>query len=181
MTLARIPKDFYPTESKLTHVLQTSVNISGSVFEPCAGNSDISDMFAGCITNDIDKTKLTHWNLDATEIRSWDRFGKYDWVISNPPFSQALPIIKNSWENCHIGMAMLLRLTWMEPCKDRALWLHNNADQMTRLIPVNPRPRFRKDTKGSDNATVAWFVWEKAWSWNSLHIQCPFQFRHGWR
>ena len=75
---------------------------------------------------------------------------------------------------------MLLRLTFLEPCKNRAELLKTYADNLVAVIPVNPRPKFRKDTRSTDSTTVAWFVWRHFHSWKALHINCPFIFEDSW-
>ncbi|MBL1176930.1 MAG: hypothetical protein FWK01_17885 [Pantanalinema sp. GBBB05] len=76
---------------------------------------------------------------------------------------------------------MLLRISFLEPCRDRAEWMAKNADQLRYVIPVNPRPQFRADIKGGDSFTVAWFVWVKDWSWETQGIDCPFKFITDWK
>jgi hypothetical protein len=56
-------------------------------------------------------------------------------------------------------MAMLLRLSYLEPCENRASWLVEHPP--AKLIVFNPRPRFRADTGGTDSVTSAWFIWHR--------------------
>jgi hypothetical protein len=53
---------------------------------------------------------------------------------------------------------MLLRSSYLEPCRDRR---HLLGDRINQIIYCNPRPKFRADTKGSDSATVVFIVWHK--------------------
>ena len=52
---------------------------------------------------------------------------------------------------------MLLRLSYAEPCLNRAEWL--KAHPISHLI-VLPRISFTGNGK-TDNVTCAWFVWDK--------------------
>jgi hypothetical protein len=81
-------------------------------------------------------------------------------VISNPPYNVAPDILPLAWEHSRLGMAMLLRLTYLEPTANRAEWLQDTP--LSNLIIFNPRPKFRQGS-GSDSATVAWFVWRRGW------------------
>jgi hypothetical protein len=76
---------------------------------------------------------------------------------------------------------MLLRLNWLEPCGDRRDLLQKFADNMVSVSIVSPRPKFRADTNGSDNITVAWVVWRKDWSWQERGISAPFDFLLDWK
>jgi hypothetical protein len=140
-------------------------------------------------TNDIDERFDTNWHEDATDPLSpmWDIHP--DWVITNPPFTLAPDILPNALASCKVGVAFLLRLSYMEPAGDRGDWLQAHADQQIMQAALNPRPNFRageinpKNGKpyGTDNVTVAWFVWRKNWSWDRWGITLPFQFITDWR
>lgn len=118
-----------------------------------------------------------------TKIKSlWGNFSELDniqipYIILK---NQAAKILEYALEFSHSGVAMLLRLTFLEPCKNRADLLKYYADNLVAIIPVNPRPKFRKDTSGSDSSTVAWFEERKDWSWSKQNINCPFIFENQW-
>lgn len=197
----RIKNDKYYTEKKLTDVLLDRFSFAGNILEPCAGDraitkelllhlrgagsvraSDLTDGGPGGEWRYLHEDKT----VDATTEEFWsnysgeDDFLSVDWTITNPPFNVAPLIIPRAWTASKKGIAMLLRLTYLEPCANRAEWLSEAADHMTAIIPVNPRPKFDPSKKGTDSATVAWFVWEKEHSWEKLGIRCPFIFASGW-
>ena len=183
--LARQPLDFYPTPSLLTWALIKSHGFVAwhnqpTVLEPCAGEGAISDvlresgLFRFVDTADIDPAKVsptgdppgfrrtfgaTSFTMDATDPQAWARMARYDWVITNPPFNEAPAILPLAFGNCRVGMAMLLRLSYLEPCANRASWLAEHPP--AKLIVFNPRPRFRADTGGTDSVTSAWFIWHR--------------------
>lgn len=184
--LERVENDFYPTAKKLVDALKETVEIDGSVLECCAGDLAISQHFPGCVTNDPYQPDIEHaYRLDASDPFSWSLFPSTDWVVTNPPFKIAPKILPQAMLHARIGVAFLLRLSYMEPCtsgrSDRGDWLIEHSDNMTNLITFCPRPRFRADTNGSDNVTVAWFVWRKDFSWSLLGVNPPFQFVPRWR
>lgn len=187
--LPRIKNDFYPTERALTLGLKKRLPISGWVFEPCAGDGAIAQCFKPSLTNDIDRRHECDYHGDATQEAQWQRVieaHSIDWVVTNPPFNQAKRILENAWKYSGVGVAFLLRLSFQEPCETkkadfRGEWLEEHADHMSHQIVFSPRPRFREDTRGSDSATVAWFVWQKDFSWKKLGLTCPFQYVRGWR
>ena len=182
--LARVENDFYPTAKALTERLIAEVEIKGQVIEPCAGDGAISSLFDNSISNDLHHYPNfdPDYALDATDPEAWEHWASegYDWCVTNPPFVEASKILPLAWQHAEKGVAMLLRLSYLEPCSDRADWLKEYADNLTNVIIFNPRPRFREGISGSDNVTVAWLVWRKEWSWERSGVQCPFSFATGW-
>ena len=167
--------DFYETHAALTWVLLENLELNGhlgapvTVLEPCSGAGAIARVLAGSkqfqevLTNDLDPAQAsdTHW--DATLKSSWED-QRPGWVITNPPFNQAPKILPLAHNASTQGVAMLLRLSYLEPCSDlkrmgsyRGPWLQENPPD--QVIIVWPRPKFRADTKGNDSVTVGWFIW----------------------
>lgn len=187
MAVPRILNDFYPTPTPITEGLLKSVSITGGVFEPCAGHNAITDVLnQHSDINAVGSDLLwdipeKHTTNDATDPTFWHEWGKFDWVATNPPFSVAEKILPLGYEHADVGIAFLLRLSWLEPCNGRAQWMEDHKDHLQKIIIVSPRVRFRTDINGSDSVTCAWFVWRKAWSWKRLGIDCPFEFLRNWR
>lgn len=167
--MTRRKLDAYYTLAPVVKALTARVNITGPVLEPCCGGGVISDLFPGCLTNDIDPDVPARWHEDATQPEFWDRFSdgmgiygphEVDWVVTNPPFNQAFPILEHAWEHARLGVAMLLRLSFLEPTNGRGPWLQVHSGQMTDLIIFgSPRPSFTGN--GTDSVTTAWMVWRK--------------------
>lgn len=157
--MTRRAHDFYPTPSWATRELLNRVDINGTVLEPCVGAGDMTRELAAVgqlRTNDLDVTHQADSHEDATNKRWWNTLPQYDWVITNPPFNVAHKILPHACEHATKGVAMLLRLTYLEPCEGRDMWLSVNPPH--RLI-VLPRISFTGDGK-ADSVTCAWFVWE---------------------
>lgn len=153
--------DAYYTPPGMTEALLRKCMIRGRVLEPCAGDGSISVPLraVGCrvFENDLDKSVGTAYNENAADPKAaiW-RLG-LDWVVTNPPYSLAPLIVYNALMN-YTNVAMLLRLSFLEPCKNRADIL--TMYPLSKLIVFGqPRPSFTADGR-TDAATVAWFVWE---------------------
>ena len=178
----RVFRDFYPTPSLLTKVLLDNYLIKGEVLEPCAGNGDMaavlekSPFIETVISTDVKDGK----RFDATSPEYWQQNGRVSWVVTNPPFKCATEILSLALKNSNVGVAFLLRLTYLEPCLKRARLLQEYSDNLVKIIPVSPRPKFREGNK-TDSTTVAWFVWDKSFSWQKSYIDCPFNFVSDWR
>ena len=80
-----------------------------------------------------------------------------DWVITNPPFNLAYPMLLKSLLNVRVGVAFLLRLSFVEPTNERGDWLEKNPP--TGRITL-PRYSFTGDGR-SDSVTAEWMIWYK--------------------
>jgi hypothetical protein len=174
--------DAYYTAEKLTqalvhNVLAQYITPNTTFLEPCNGLGAISSVIDDYVFStypycefgdivecwDIDPELMDGHNdkiCDSSLEESW--YGvMVDWVVSNPPYTQpeCQQIIEHSFNHVRCGIAMLLRLSYDEPCAGRAEFLQNTL--MSHQIIFNPRPQFRTDTKGTDNVTSCWFVWLK--------------------
>lgn len=182
----RIRNDFYPTDPRLAHLLIPFRRfIGGRVLEPCAGSGTLAAGIRRALpvhvtTGDLDP----RWTTDVGQIDACDPDAlaahRPDWIITNPPFSEMNRILKAAWEATGTGLALLLRLSGLEPTAGRDATLKALADHQIGLVPISgPRPRFRR--RGTDSVTVAWFIWSKEWSWREMGILTPFQFVTGWK
>jgi hypothetical protein len=157
--------DFYPTPAWATRILlDRCPQIRGRVLECCCGKGDISQALAAkdtirVLTNDIDRRCAADSHADATGPRAWQQMnaeiGPFDWVVSNPPFSLAPVIVPLTLRYAVRGIAMLLRLSYLEPCHNRQAWLTEH-DARGRVL-VLPRISFTGDGK-TDNVTAAWLI-----------------------
>lgn len=158
--------DAYYTPEDATVAL---INNSGilftdkTLFECCDGDGGISKVLRrieGCeiITNDINKSKPTTYHLDVAKTNAWEEYISItpDWVITNPPFNSALPILKNAYSNSCCGVILLLRLSFLEPTYERGDWLEQHPPDQ---VIVLPRISFTGDGK-TDSVTVAWMIWQ---------------------
>jgi hypothetical protein len=161
MVTKKIANEFYETPPIYTKALLANIGslIDGRVLECCSGDNAIADVLMRngyhVTTNDIDRHRKADRCLDASKDFLW--MGEpYDWIISNPPFSKAPLITQHAYHYAEYGVAFLLRLTFLEPCLNRAKFLVNHPPS----ILVMPRYSFTRDG-GTDSVTCAWFVWVK--------------------
>ena len=177
--------DAYYTNQLLLQQLLNKYPISKDklILECCNGKGHISNYLKqlgyDVLTCDIDTDTNSDYHYDVIEKQFWDRI-ICDTVITNPPFNVAAKILENALDVVD-EVVMLLRLSYLEPTKDRKLILNSYKDNLVKVIPISPRPKFRNDTKGSDSVTVAWFIWNKKFSWNKLGINYPFDFITDWK
>ncbi len=149
--------DFYETPPWQTRALLRRSQISGVVLECCVGDRSLAKVLTNCdvVTNDIDPQRPAEFHLDASLPESWEAFPKVDWVVTNPPFNCALPILQLAHRHARFGVVMLLRLSFLEPTKQRAPWLCEHPPARQIILP-----RWSYKQNGStDSVTTAWYVW----------------------
>lgn len=155
--------DFYETPPHYIAALLHYTQVTGTVLEPCAGEGAIAKALAttsvSVHTNDISTKHETDYHFDAREPYpfSFD----FDWLVTNPPFSDEMSIIETAHDYGFDNMAFLARLSFLEPTEDRAYFLERNPPT---LVIVLPRYSFRTNDAGkrqTDNVTCCWLVWRK--------------------
>jgi hypothetical protein len=171
--MARRRLDAYQTHISVTNALFDNIEFEYTagykICEPCAGQGQMASVIrqrmplSVVVTNDIDRQYGNHnYCGDATDPRSDVWFAKhYEWTITNPPFSKAIEVLENALEHSN-HVAMLLRLSFLEPTRRRASLLADPKRKIFAIMPLNPRPSFTDDGK-TDSVTVAWVVWKKNW------------------
>jgi hypothetical protein len=156
--------DNYFTPAHATQALMDRISLFGRILEPCSGDGDIARVCGSRLgttvyTNDLHAKRPSQFHLDIRAAESWRviqrETGPIDWVVSNPPFSYATAIVKRSHEHARCGVAMLLRLSFLEPTLKRGEWLAANPPS---ALIVLPRISFTGDGK-TDSVTCAWIVW----------------------
>lgn len=163
-TGVRNANDYYETPAWMVAALLQHHPIAADavILEPCAGDGAIARALQASgrsrvMTNDLDRQHQTTLHLDATEeLWSYGPIAMTDWVITNPPFNAAFPILEQAELLARVGVAMLLRKTFLEPTRDRGPWL--SVHPPTHIIGL-PRHRFRG--KGQDSVSADWMIWRR--------------------
>jgi len=160
----RRPLDAYETPPWATEALLDDLPCltkTTTVIEPCAGDLAIVRVLAShvgeIITRDINPLTDAVELRDATE--PWPRILlPTTWVITNPPYNVAYAIMMAAWNaygTLEPNIALLLRLSWLEPTVQKREFLV--AHPPDRLI-VLPRHSYTGTGK-TDSVTSAWMIW----------------------
>lgn len=164
-----IDYEFYATPDPFTRWLawELEQRVGGftgaSVYEPCAGAGDIG------FALDLQRVRMAdldpfwgHPVFDATKAEGY-ALGQ-DWSITNPPFSQALPIAAQMFQHSRVGVAMYHRATLKEPLKGHGLgrsFFRDHPPTMTLWCPRFAHQRSKTTGKWStDSVTCVWSVWK---------------------
>jgi hypothetical protein len=135
------------------------------VADICGGKNDVICQYFSelsgvrCITNDIQRSVAADSYLDATSSTFVEDFhyslpetSAVDWVITSPPYGEhAAKCVANALLLARQGVAMKVRLTFLEPCQDRRDLLEEHPVDL--VIPL-----FRTDSRDYDSVCEAWFI-----------------------
>lgn len=83
-----------------------------------------------------------------------------DWIVTNPPFRTAGEFVRLGLERARRGVALLLRLQFLEGCERHALFY--GARPLTLLCPFAERVPMtlgRWDPAAASATAYAWFFW----------------------
>jgi hypothetical protein len=166
------PNQFYETPAYYVEQLLQDIRPAGRIMEPCVGDGAISrflqaDSLNHVMTNDIDPRRAADFRFDAA--KPWPPVLDFDldWVVTNPPFSLALPILQQALEHAS-AVALLLRISFFEPTKDgirKGVKVWGRERFLVEHPPMGliylPRYSFTGNGK-SDSSTVCWGIWGDA-------------------
>ncbi|MDP3869161.1 hypothetical protein [Phenylobacterium sp.] len=118
--------------------------------EPFA--TDVHDYgWPGCRIRDLD-----FLSAEADELT------EFDWIITNPPFVMGDEFVRAAWRRARRGVAMLLRLVFLEGGKRYRL-LYEDCP-LSIVAPFServPMVKGRWDPEASSATAYAWFIWIK--------------------
>lgn len=149
-----------------------------SVLEPCSGDGRIAHALCeagyAVTTNDLDPEAQADTHDD---FRQWQSLGHpaTDAIVTNPPFRRVHEMVRMALKSSS-HVAMLLPLTFLEPCRNRVDLL---IDSPPSSVLILPRPSFNMNGK-TDARTVAWFIWSQDASSFRVHHVHP-DVRDNWR
>jgi hypothetical protein len=160
--MARRSLDAYLTPDWATQaLLEEFLEIRGDrLLDPCCGDGRMAkaleSRFPIVELNDVDRfNRVAQFLYDATQRDLYESHDS-DWIVTNPPFTQAGEIAHQCLEHARVGVALLLRCTFGEPCKGRQ-WLKERPPTALLMLP---RISFTGDG-ATDSAPCWWFVWSR--------------------
>ena len=180
--------------SLLSSVVLDRLDASGNknpviVADICGGYADViyRDMsvlenVSKCYTNDLCVSVSSDSHLDATKesfVDEWRAANNgvqmVDWVITSPPYgANAVLCAVNAMKLARIGVALKLRLTFIEPCISRRQFLAEFP--ISLIIPMR---RIKDAGKGRDSVCEAWFIWYKNEPLTTVSIDSSTSLRMG--
>lgn len=179
-TGGRDPLDRYYTPEWATQALVDYLGsrFKGMIWDPCCGKDwggrvmRAGKHVEGYYGTDIDPDATCGYGRPGTEALELfaERFGfmdwhlaeHVDWIATNPPYRAgdlvASDFVRHALRYCgDTSVAMLLRLTWLEPCGDRVDIL---TDDPPTDVLILPRVNFI-GAPGSNPCTSVWVIWDR--------------------
>ena len=86
-----------------------------------------------------------------------------DWIVTNPPFSEGEAFVRTAWARARIGVAMLLRLQFLEGVARHRMFTQDCPLAVVAPFAERvPMVKGRWDPEASSATAYAWFVWLKS-------------------
>lgn len=177
----RSPQDYYVTPPWVVRKfmdkfleLEPGLNLkTAKILDPCAGGDEVNPMTYPTVlreyganrilTLDIrDDSRAAGRGMDFLEQPQLS-YPLFDFVVSNPPFKDAVSFIKKGLEYVKDGgyLAYLMRINLYGSDTRRLFWQTEGMMPKYTLVHT-PRPSFIKG--GSDATEYAHFVWQKGYN-----------------
>lgn len=173
----RVENDFYATDKKDTRNFLEAIQKDGidisefTMLEPCAGAGHIVDVLkeyypeAQIDYSDIvSRREDVKGNIDFLK----EKIGKYDIVITNPPFKYAKEFVNKSLEISNKYVMIFAKLSFLEG-KGRVDWWKELPLKYVyvysyRASPLrNGKDRDEKGKKWSSTMAFAWYMFEQGY------------------
>lgn len=155
----RRERDFYPTPDWATQALLSAFpEIRGSrMLDPTCGDGRMAQALASrfdvVLCNDIEpRPNVAQYHMDARNHLLYEE-ARAEWIVTNLPFNLAGPLAWMALHGASVGVALLLRCTFLEPCEGRE-WLTRRPP--TAILAL---PRISFNGAGTDSAPCWWFIW----------------------
>lgn len=173
--------DFFPTPPWATRagaeILRTIDPACRVVREPACGEMHMVgplEEFFDVLPSDVHAHTPNVPVIDWLDDGAWPAEPDCDWVMTNPPFGIADEFVKRGLRRARHGVALLLRLAFLEGAERYKLMSGDNA--LTLLAPFSERVPMvlgRWDVTASSATAYAWFFWMKDAAPLPLHLIKP--------
>ncbi len=165
--------DFFPTPPWATRAFVTGARAAGFfrpaasvVWEPAAGEGHMAEVlrefFPTVRAGDIFDYGRGYEVADFLGPDAGLGWGRPDWIITNPPFSAALAFAERGLELARSGVALLVRLQWLEGAERYRLFERHQPTAVVLYSERVPMTRGRWDPKAKTATAYAWVVWDLA-------------------
>jgi len=166
----RVDNDFYATSYESTYALFNVEEFQPTTFlEPCCGQGHISKVIEEMFPNaNIESTDLIDrgYGKGDVDFLTTEYNKKYDYIITNPPYSLAQEFIEKSLSITNKKVAMFLKIQFLEGI-GRYNFFKNTPLKIVHVFsarqdpwrdgsPVNPTT----GKKWGSTMCFAWFIWE---------------------
>lgn len=152
--------DFYPTPGWATRALfeYAPVTINGVVWEPAAGGGHmvkvLEEQALQVIATDIQTDGLDFLTRPAINC---------DWVITNPPFNQAMDFALIALKHAKVGVAFFVRYAFLESqARYHQLFKRHPPQVICQFVERVALTEGRTDKTVGSAIPYVWLIWDKS-------------------
>lgn len=164
--------DYFPTPPWASRALlewaatQFHLTVDGLCWEPAAGGRHMADVLTEVFPRVHATDVFDYGRLDA--VGSFvgigadvvEAPGEVAWVITNPPFNLAAEFLDRACCVAKLGVALLLRTSWLEGGKRwEQIFSRNPPSDVLQFSGRVAMKAGTWDPKASTATSYAWFVW----------------------
>lgn len=165
--------DFFPTPPWATRALLRHVipDATGTCWEPACGEGHMAevlrerfDVFASDVHDYGRGYPVGHFagRMDVPQAPA-ECPVRPDWIITNPPFTLAVPFAERAIAEARRGVALLVRSVWAEGGERyERLFLRHPPSVIAQFAERVPMVKGRWDPAAATATSYAWFVWDRA-------------------
>lgn len=162
--------DFFPTPPWATRALCELVlapphySAEQTVWEPACGKGDMADTLWSYFSNVV-SSDVHDWGYEDALIGDFldpqILYAAPHWVITNPPYKLALPFAKRALEVAAEGVALLVRLQFLEGLTRHDFFETHPPALVATFAERVPMHQGRLDPKGGSATAYCWLVWQR--------------------
>src|SRR6516162_3210429 len=153
--------DFYPTPAWATKALLRHVKFQGSIWEPCCGEGDMSEVLikAGYKVFSSDKYDRGYGRRQDF-LSLTDSYKPFDNIVTNPPFAIAEDVLSHALGLARRKVCLLLRLAFLES-QSRYHRFYARRPPEKVLVFSERLSMYPKGypVKGGGVTSYGWFIW----------------------
>lgn len=158
--------DYFPTppwatRALIEHAIGADAVKDMSCLEPACGEGHmarpLAEYFEEVKASDVDDYggNTLYDFLSGTDRRV------FDWVITNPPFNRASEFIGEGLRRARVGVAVLVRTTFLEGQARYAGLFRDNPPSTTAVFTERvPMHKGRLSRKASTATSYSWLIWQ---------------------
>lgn len=158
----RAVADFYPTPPEVTQALLQELKLDKAtkIWEPACGEGHMAKVIeaAGYLTKSSDLFDRGYGEHGVDFTKQTDNRG-CQWMITNPPFNEAVAFIEKAASLQLDGFALLLKSQFWHAKKRLIVF---EAYTPAAIMPLTWRPDFTEGERGgSPTMDTLWTIWKK--------------------
>lgn len=159
-SLDDFPTPPWATRALLEHVIGPDVG-NLTCLEPACGAGHMARTLQEYFFQ-VDASDIENYGFGGkVDFLRWSSKKKYDWVITNPPFRLAEQFILQSLEIAKVGVAMLVRTTFIESSgRYQRIFSKRPPKTFAQFVERVPMIKGRLDPKASTATGYCWLVWQ---------------------